>query len=264
MTISNQAPSADNYRLGKGELFFDRYDATGARTGYFHLGNCNKVIIKLVDDIKTLRSSMHADGGILKRAAAHRDVEIEIVSNEFAIENMALALMGDQSTFTQAASSATAEILSTALVAGRYYKLAHRAVSSVVLTVGTSTTPLTVGTHYDVSDPVGGIVHIKQSYTGTGGLTAAYSYATATLDLISGATKTKVEGGLIFVPDPTTGPQTDLEVWRCAVNPGGDFGFIGDDFGEYTLSMVALNDAAGVYGGSASQPYFRMIERGVA
>ena len=50
------APSADNIILGAGELFFDRFDANNARTGYFHMGNCSKFAISLVDDIIKLTS----------------------------------------------------------------------------------------------------------------------------------------------------------------------------------------------------------------
>jgi len=258
------APSADNIILGAGELFFDRFDANNARTGYFHMGNCSKFAISLVDDILKLNTSMDASRGLLKQATRSREVNIEIVSNEMAIANLALAMMGDTSTFTQASSAITGEILTTSVVKGRYYKTANRNATGVVITQGTVTWALT--TDYVIADASAALIQVNLTPSGsvTTATTAtiAYTRASLSLDMVHGATKTKVEGSLLFVPDPTTGPNFDVEVWRCAVSPGGELGLISEDWGEYTLNMAALNDAAGTYGGSASAPYFRKILRG--
>lgn len=262
------APSSDNIILGKGELFFDRFNESGARTGYFHLGNCQRFAIVLNDDRLSLNTSQDASGGLLKQVTRSREVNIEIESNEFGIANLALALMGDEGTFTQASSAITGEVLTTSLVKGRYYKAANRNISAPVITqlVGTVTNTLTLGTDYSIADASAGLIRI----IATGGATtataatAAYTRASLSLSTVLGATKTKVEGSLLFVPDPTTGPQFDVEVWRCSNAPGGEVGLISEEFGNYTLSMTALNDAEGAYGGTVDMPYFRQIQRGTA
>lgn len=258
------APSADNIILGAGELFFNRFDANNAKTNYFHLGNCAKFAISLEDDILELNTSQDASRGLIKRVTRSRKVNVEIASNEMAIANLALAMMGDDSTFTQASSAITGEILTTNVVKGRYYKTANRNATGVVITQGTVTWALT--TDYLITDASAALIQVNAttSTAVTTGTTAtiAYTRASLSLDMILGATKTKIEGSLLFVPDPTTGPQFSVEVWRCAVAPGGELGLIGEEWGEYTLSMVALNDAAGTYGGSATAPYFRKIHQG--
>jgi len=261
MSLIN-APDPQNILLGKGELFFDRFNTGGTVQGYFHLGNCSKFAINLADDLLSLNTSQDAAAGLLKRVTRKREVQISITSNEYAIESMALALMGDQGTFAQTSSAITGEILTTNAVNGRYYKTAGRNISSVVLTQGTVTLAQSVA--YTVYDSTAGVIKLITASTTATAITAAYTRASLSLDQILGATKTKVEGRLLFVPDPTTGPQMDVEVWRVAVAPGGEVGLISEDFGEYTLNLVALDDTAGTYGGSASMPYFRLIERGVA
>lgn len=258
------ASSPDNIILGKGELLFDRHSDAGVRQGYFHLGNCSRFAIILNDDVLTLNTSQDASGGLLKRVTRKRDVNIEISSNEYGIENLALALMGEQSQLAQTSSAVTGEVLTTSVVAGRFYKTAGRNISSEVITQGTAT--WTPTTDYTVYDAPGGIIQVaatpSTAVTTATTATIAYTRASLTLDMIIGATKTKVQGSLLFIPDPTTGPQFDVEVFKCSVTPGGEVGLIGTEFGEYVFSMAALSDAAGSYGGSASNPYFRKIQRG--
>jgi hypothetical protein len=260
------APDPNNIILGKGELFFDRFSAAGVRQGYFHLGNCSKFAIVLNDDLLTLNTSQDTAAGLLKRVTRKREVDVQISSNEFSIESMALALMGDQGTFTQASSSITGEILTTSVAKGRFYKTANRNISGQVITQGTVTWAAT--TDYTVYDASLGVIQVKAtpSTAVTTATTATISYtrATLSLDQIVGATKTKIEGSLLFVPDPTTGPQFDVEIWRTSLSPGGEVGLISEDWGEYQLNLAVLDDSAGTYGGSASQPYFRLIQRGTA
>ena len=253
-----------NIILGKGELLYAPI-VSGTRQSYFHMGNCARFAIILNDEVLTINDSTDAAAGVLKRVTKSREVNIEIGSNEYGVESLALAMMGDQSTFTQTSSAVTGEVLTTSWAAGRYYKAAGRNLTGVVITQGTAT--LTSGTAYTVYDASGGIIKAASPAAG-GAVTAtaatiAYTRASLSLDAVLGATKNKQEGSLLFIPDPTTGPQYDVEVFRTALVPSGDLDFISDNWGDYQLNLVALNDAAGVYGGSATMPYFRLIQRGI-
>ena len=260
------APSADNIILGKGELFWAPITFVGGvatREPYFHLGNCPRFAVILNDDVITLNSSMDQSAGVIKRVTRRREVNIEITSNEYGIENLALQMMGDSGTFTQA-SGAVTETVAATVVLGRYYRLANRNASALVLNQGTVTWAL--NTDYVVTDSSSPVIQVKENAStavSTGSpFTAVYTRASLSLNTVLGATKTKKEGTLLFVPDPTTGPQFDVEVWYASASPGGEAGFISEEFGEYTLSMVAQDDAQGRFGGSASMPYFRLIQRG--
>lgn len=257
------APSSDNIILGKGELFWAPI-VSGVRAPYFHLGNCPRFAIILNDDVITLNSSMDQSAGVIKRVTRKREVNVEITSNEYGIENLALQMMGDSGTFTQASSAITGEVVAATVVKGRYYKLLNRNGSGHVLTQGTAT--WTLSTDYTVADSSANVIHVLET-TSTAvatasPFTAAYTRASLSLSTILGATQTKREGSLLFVPDPTTGPQFDVEVFYASATPGGEAGFISEEFGEYQINMVAQNDSGGAFGGSGSMPYFRLIQRG--
>jgi hypothetical protein len=255
---------AQNIILGKGELMYAPI-VSGVRQPYFHMGNCARFAVIFNDDNISINDSTDAAAGVLKRVTRSREVAIEIGSNEYGIENLALAMMGDQSTFTQTSSAITGEVLTSSVMAGRFLKTAGRNISGVVITQGTVTWTPTTG--YTVYDSSAGI--IKVISPAAGGVTtatpctAAYTRASLSLDMVLPATRNKVEGSLLFIPDPTTGPQYDVEIWKCAAVPAGDLDFIGDNFGDYQMNMTALRDAEGLFGGSASSPYGRLILRGV-
>lgn len=260
------ASHPDNIILGKGELFFDRHDPLNsyARTGYFHLGNCARFAILLNDDVLSLNTSQDQSGGLLKRVTRSREVEVQINSHEYAVENLALALMGDSFTKVQTSSAITGEVLTSSLVRGRFYRTSGRQINSPVVTniSGTATSTLVLNTDYTLYDARAGIIQLKQTSTATAGsLVIAYTRTALSELAIKGATKTYIQGSLLFMPDPTTGPQYDVEVFKCSVTPGGEVGLIGDEFGEYTLALAALSDAGGQYGGASDNPYFQKINR---
>lgn len=259
------APSSDNVMLGSGELFFARFSAAGVRDAYHHFGNCERFAIIPNVDFLSLNTSMDAGRGLYKRVARSVELNVEISSHEYALAGLAMALMGEESTFTQSLATTTAT-LTPAPVLGRFYKVAARNITGVSITQGTVT--WAASTDYTIYDASAGVIQVKEAAS-TAVATASpaviiYTAATTSLSMIIGGTKTKIEGSLLFVPDPTTGPQYDVEIWRCAVNPTGEVSLIGNEFGQYTLQLAALNDAIGSYGGSAAQPYFRMIQRGTA
>lgn len=259
------APSPDNIILGKGELLFDRFDANGVAQGYRHLGNCSGFKITPTDDRITMNTSMSHTAGIYKQVTRRRELTIEITAHEHSIANMALLLMGDESTLTQSAQTVT-EALTTSVKTGYYYRTSGRNISGVTISQGTVAWVL--GTDYTVKDATGGLIYVKESastaVTTATTATITYTQATASLQTILAGTKGKIEGKLLFIPDPTTGPQYDVECYWVSVFPSGDLNLVGEDFGEFTLSMSCLDDSAGAYGGSASNPYFRLINRGQA
>jgi hypothetical protein len=255
------APSSDNVILGKGELFFARF-ASGVKQDYFHLGNCGRLALITEDDVIELNTSMDASGGLYKSVTRSRTVRAEINANEYALANMALALMGDTASVSQTAATSTETF--TLGGTGRYLQLTGKSVTSISSVVqGTAT--LTATTDYTLYNQTPGVV----KFPSTGGATAGavvvtYIRATASLDAVAGATKTKIEGSLLFVPDPTTGPKWGVECWRVSVNPGGEMSFIGTEFGEYQMTMRVLDDTVGSYGGSSTYPYYQLINYGTA
>jgi hypothetical protein len=54
-----------------------------------------------------------------------------------------------------------------------------------------------------------------------------------------------VNGALLFVPDPVTGPKIMLEVWNVSVSPEGALGLISEEFAQLSLTMAVQADEAG-------------------
>ena len=58
-----------------------------------------------------------------------------------------------------------------------------------------------------------------------------------------------------------TGTNYDLDVYNAKLVPNGDITLISDEFNKFTLEGTAQSDASGTYGGSASSPYYELIEK---
>lgn len=257
----SNALNPDDLYIGAGELYFDRFDGAGAATGLRLLGNCSALTITPAEDeVKELYSSMEAARPLAARDIIRRKVTLKATLNEFSPENVALVLMGDQVEYTQAATPIVAEILTTAPVIDRFYKTAKRGIGSVVVKRGATT--LTVNTQYKIHDAEMGLIYlIDLTGAASGNLTIDY---TPTLissgsgrPQIRGALATKIEGKIVYRPDSTRGPKQEIEVWKCAASPDGEFSLIGDEYGEFTLSFEVLTDKAN----HPNEPYYLVTER---
>jgi hypothetical protein len=262
------APDADNLMLGKGKLYWKRFNTDGsAPPDWYLLGNCDTVEIGMNDDVLEKRSSMDAAAGILKRITKNRSVEVSIKGNDYALMNMALTLMGNESTLAaQTGGAVVSEALSGAanLVLGAVYKTANRQISAVAVKQGATT--LVLGTDYEILSAEIGLIRIKPtSVTADEAAAVTVDYTGAaiaadTVKTLKGATETQIEGALMFVGDPTSGPRYQVEFWYVSSTPDGTVPLIQDDWGEWGLKMAVQDDSTGQYGGSAGEPYFRVTE----
>jgi hypothetical protein len=170
------------------------------------------------------------------------------VGDEFTPANLALAMMGKVTqSAAQVATPVTGETLTTSAIKGGFYKTAKLGPITAV-TVNQSGTPLVAGVDYTVHNPEVGIIHIlPTSATVTNGSTLTVSYTptayAAGLQVVAGGTDMVIEGAVMFVPDPTTGPKLLLEVWDVSVTPEGALGLISEDFAQLSLTMAIQADA---------------------
>jgi alpha-glucosidase (family GH31 glycosyl hydrolase) len=254
MTTPQIAPNAANLLLGRGALYFDRFaSGTMNRQGEVHLGNVTKLEITTTDEAKEKYSSMVSTSALLKSVNVKRTVEVKLTADEFSLANMALALMGSEGTLTQAASTAADETVTTSAKHGRWYPLAKRNVSSVVITGKVE------DTDYQVDAETGRIYIIPGGAITEGSTVtvASYSYGTIDYKTIVGANANVIEGYLRFIGDPATGPEFELEVWRVQAQPDGAFGLITEDYGNFSLTLKVLDDSAN----HATEPYYRLLAR---
>lgn len=234
-----------NLSLGKGKVFLDRFDTSGNKTGYRFLGDVSKLTIRPSDEIKKHYSSAEASAPLLGSAVTRRELTVAATLFEFSRENLALALMGTELTFTQTSGSVVAEALG-AVKKDRVYRTVGRQISAVTVKKGATT--LVAGTDYTIENATTGAIYIlPTSVTITDGdsLTVDYTKAAITaLDQVAVGLSTNVLGSLLFIGDPSAGPAYDVELWRVRVSADSEVPFIGDDYASFDITGEILSDAA--------------------
>jgi hypothetical protein len=244
-------PSADNLLVGKGEVWFNRFDALGIGTGLRHLGNVDAMEITTEDDVLEKYSNMSADAPLYKKVPRRRNVGIRLTLSEFDPHNLAIVTMGTVvETSTQAATPVTGEVLSTDVVLGAHYKFAKLGPhTAIALTTGV--TPLVLDTDYKVVNPDVGIIQILPTASNISAgdpLTAAYTPTAYTageiVEVLAGESST-IEGSLLFIGDPATGPRKMVEVWKVSFNPDGALALISDEFADVGIQGNVLADPTG-------------------
>ncbi|VBB05570.1 Hypothetical protein LUCI_0780 [Lucifera butyrica] len=98
-------PSAKNLLLGAGQVFFDRFDAGGNRTGLRHFGNVPKFNLKTEVDKVEKKSSMNAARTTYAEAIREIKSSADLTLEEFDPANLALALLGEEGVIIQEAGS---------------------------------------------------------------------------------------------------------------------------------------------------------------
>lgn len=237
------AANGDNLYIGRGKFYFDRYDAiTNLPTGIRRfIGEADKGEISISSTNKTRYTTTKASNNKIASIDINQTHTIAIDLLEFTKDNVALALLGTESVFTQSVVPVTAEVLQTAAYSvGDVYQLAGRNPTSLVLTEGPSTA-LVLGTDYEIEDLKLGLVRML---TAGSILKAAYTPGTTALPRIAAGTNVAIYGRLIFVGDPTSGPSFDAELWKVKFMSAGVFALLSDDFDTMSLSGEILEDSA--------------------
>lgn len=240
------APSSDNLLLGKGQVYFDRFTTAGVSTGLKHLGNVETLELTTEDDVIEKYSSMVNSSPLYKRVNRRRTTTLRITGNEFNPENVALALMGIQSTLAQAATAVVGEAIAATTVPGTYYKTLKLGPISAVAVKFAGVAGV-LGTDYAIIDATTGLIRILPGTIKTGAVTIDYTptaYASTTSpQVISGGAQGVIEGRLLFIGDPASGPKMMVNVWHVSISPDGALGLISDDFATMGLSAAVLDDS---------------------
>ena len=247
--------NGNNILLGRGKIYFDRFDAAGARTGELFLGNCPTFeITPTSEDIKKYSSADKA-ADLIASDVLRTTLALRIVGDEFSKENLAMALFGDTSTLAQTGAAVTNEAISGVLQ-GRYYPLSKRQVSLVTVT-GPSGTPVYVeNTDYKVDATTGRIYIVEGGGIADGtDVEVDFTYATIALPTVRGMNQTSVKGFLRFIGDPARGPRYEVEIWRASVRADGAIGFISDEYASFTMTGDIESDAPN----HPNEPHYRLI-----
>jgi hypothetical protein len=241
------APSSDNLLLGKGSVYFDRFDTNGNPTGLLHLGNVETFELTTEDDNVDKYSSMTASAPLYSRVNRRRTATLKIVGNEFPPDNLALVLMGTVNTLTQVATGVTDEPVWAATHAGGYFTTKQLGPISAV-TVKFGATSGVLGTDYAIINATAGLIRVLPGTVLTGAVTVSYTptayTSTTSPKVIAGGISGTVSGKIVFIGDPTKGPKMMVEVWHANITPDGAVGLISDDYANLGLSAAVLDDSS--------------------
>jgi hypothetical protein len=230
--------------LGRGKVYFDRFDSAGNATGLRFVGEADKFEITPSVTVKDYYTMSKAER---TKIAQHIDTqmhEVDIQLREFQADNLALALLGDNSVLAQAGGAVVGEQLTAAATPGRIYQTAQRNISAV--TAKTGATVLVAGTDYEIVDTklgliraIPGSIHLD----GTAPLSVDYTGGVIAGGVqVKAGVESKIEGKLVYIGDPADGPQLDVEVWRVRIQPSGALALITDDYASIPLKGEILDD----------------------
>ena len=256
------APSTDNYQLGKGILYFDRFDANSAKQGWSDLGNAPAFSIQ--PTIETLDHFSSREGLREKDKTVNISVAntARFTLDEYSAENLALAILGTEpTTETQASGSAVNEAFTAAH--DKWVDLAFRNINATNLNVedaggGGS---YVLGTDYEMNYTRGMIKVLSTGSIADGAsMETDYDYSGETHTIIAAVTSTDIEGSLLFIGDPEEGVKYEVEIWKGKLRIAGELGFISDDWATMEFEFEVEKDEAG----HPTQPWFIIREEGTA
>jgi len=243
------SPNTENYFIGKGSLYFDRFDSNGNKTGEIHLGNAPDFTLtpelEKLEHFSSTKGLKTKDKEIVISAKVSAKFNLE----EYTLENLKNALLATEESFTQTAGNVTDQSVVVSRLEA-YYDLGKRSISNVVVTDQTGTTTYVEGDDYTV-DEVSGRIFIPETSAIAKGDTILVDYDYADLStgtFLNIAKETKIEGVLRFKGDPAVGKAYEFYFGKVSLSATGDIALIGDDWGKIEFTAEALKDADGNFG----------------
>lgn len=253
----NRTPSPNNLYLGAGNLYFDRFDADGKRTGYRHMGNVPSLTIAPTIETIVKRTSMSGARGKYDEIPTNREAAFGITLDEYDPKNLALALYGSEQAFEQEddATVTDADLNGgEALLFDVWYPLVNGTdhpyvvLDATVSGVKQGMTTLDPDTDYELNLEAGLIRLLS-----TGDADEAATKWSGTIPEITAASgrrrvqgleSSNILGSLLFISatDQVRGPRYRVEVHRCQMVPDGDVQLISEEYGSFTIKANALED----------------------
>lgn len=247
--------TANNYVLGRGKVFFDRF-APGtlvSEKGERFFGNCPEFSTSASADTLDHYSST----GGMKVKDASVDLQINrtgtFTCDNINGQNVALFFSGTATDVVQAASTGATEALT--LYKGRYYQLGKtaanpagvRRVTNLVIET-TGGTPVTVAAagNYEFDAARGRLYVLDDATDIVDGTEYDFTYdlQASTGEVVVSENST-IYGAIRFVADNATGENRDYYLPYVKLSPNGDYSLIGDDWQTigFNMEILKLDDA---------------------
>ena len=245
------APSTENLMLGKGALYFDRFDANGDKTGELDLGNVTSFEIQMAQTMKDHISSREGIRKVDLSICIEEKVTAKFELEEYSKENLLLALRGDDVHYLTQSAGGTA--VSVTATRDRWIDLGYRSLLTVVVTHGATT--FTEDYDYKVDKTIGRIFPYANGtiYEGEA-LTVTITYAAINQPYLP-MSQRDVVGFLRFVPNNDQGPWWEVNLWVATLRCDSGIGFITEDWGKMSFTVDCDEDSTN----HPDEPYGRII-----
>ena len=230
----------NHYQIPRGRVFFDRFDALGAKTGERYLGNCPGFTV----EIKSEKAEHYSSESGLRQKDMSIVVQVDrtgtLTVDNLSLDNLALFIAGDLSTLAQAADSAVVEELD--VIQGRYYQLGVTAQSPVgardisglvVQSTDSSSTLYVEDEDYAVDLALGRVqILVGGAIAATGTpetVECSYALPASAWDLAATGTVSELRGAIRFVADNASGDNRDVYMPSVSLAPTGEMKLVADD-----------------------------------
>lgn len=252
---------AENYTLGKGILYFDRYNPdTKTYSGWRDLGNAPSfsftVNIEKLEHFSSRGGLRVKDKEIISQLTPSCSFTLdEITAENFGILGLAKVVDLTQTAQTDVEDTITVDQVkkNEKLFLSKHhvvYETTGASPKRPKVYIGSSTgTPLVEGVDWimAVEDAKAGQITIVDTSTdvaaalnGTENFTVVYDCEASTMKKIQLFTETQILGRLRFVSDNPTGTQCTFLAKNVSLTPSGDTAFIGDDWSTLSFSAECL------------------------
>jgi hypothetical protein len=263
-------PDPKNLYLGAGSVYFDRFDTDGKSTGLRHLGNVDTFEITTTPEVKEKKNAMDGAKATYAEVVVGNAAALSMVITEYTKENLALAMMGEESAFTQTADAAVvdqgvgpSEDDEDSVALDVWYDMGVFTPTVTAVKQGVTTLDEDA---YEL-DAEHGMIRLLSSYTGDNKAVAGTAItwsgsvpaiaATDGLWQVQGMAVGMIKGRVRYISadNQSSGPKLVIDVWICGLTPDGALGLITDDFGSFTLKGKVYADTSKPVG----QRYYRAI-----
>lgn len=239
---------SNNYVLGRGKLYFDRFaSGTENTTGERYIGNTPEFSLSVeteeIEHFSSEEGLQIKDESVTLRV----DYAATFVTDNIDLDNIAAFFFGDKQITTESAATDDTETLT--VLQGMYYQLGISAANPVglrQLTIDTvedsggGGTTYVEGVDYEVDNDLGRL------YILPGGniaddteLDITYDVAAHTHDLVISGSNV-IQGAMRFIAFNGVGKQTDFYMPKVTLRPNGEMALKGDDWQQFGFNVEVL------------------------
>lgn len=217
--------------LCAGDVYVDRLTDAGASTGLRKIGNATLLSLQeSTEEVRRISKQRDTHGQALDTVYIKQPTALGLNLDEIDRDNLALALLGEAATVTQAASNAVDQVVVAKL--DSFVELGKRSVSAVVVTDSTAATTYVAGTDYEVNARLGWIrALVGGAITDGQSLKVDYTYAAVTVAKVSGASKPTIKARIVLDgKNLANGDEIYLVIDETTLTPTSAVDFLAGEF----------------------------------